>query len=95
MTIQEILDAVAEQERQITDLRPGAPELQDVLSRISGLEAEVEQMRSVQGPLVPDASSPPTLTEKSLDELAEALRNLRRAAHSKQATESGLEPYPQ
>jgi hypothetical protein len=83
MTIQEILDAVAELERQITDLPPGAPELVDVLARISDLEAELERIRGLEGPLVPDASSPPSLAEKSIADLTNALRDLRSAANSK------------
>jgi hypothetical protein len=91
MTIQEILDAVAEQEREITDLPPGSPQLRDALARVSDLEAEVERQRSLQGPLVPDASSPPTLEEKSLAELAEALHSLRRAIGSKTTEGSAAE----
>jgi hypothetical protein len=84
MTIQQIIDAVADLQRGITDLPPGAPELREDLARISDLEAEVEKLRSVQGPLVPDADSPPSLAEKSTAELADALRDLRRAATLKQ-----------
>lgn len=83
MTIQEILDAVAELERKITDLPPGAPELPQVQDRITQLLGELERMRGVQAPLVPDASSPSTAEQKSVVELEEALESLRSAATSK------------
>jgi hypothetical protein len=86
MTIQQILDEVAELEREITDLPSGAGELPEIQGRISGLLAEVERLRSLQGALVPDASSPETLAEKSVDELEAALRSLRSAATSKGQT---------
>jgi hypothetical protein len=84
MTIQQIIDEVAELERDITELPAGAPELQSDLGRISLLEAEVEQIRHSQGALVPDASSPPSPAEQSVIELGNALRDLRRAASLKQ-----------
>lgn len=83
MTIPEILTAVAELELQLNDLPSGAQELPDALARISDLEAELERIRSLQGPLVPDASSPPTPAEKTVTELGAALRDLRSAATAK------------
>lgn len=83
MTIQQILDEVAELEREITDLPSGSSELPEIQGRISDLLAETERLRSLQGALVPDASSPSSLAEKSVDELEAALRSLRSAATSK------------
>jgi hypothetical protein len=86
MTIQQILDEVAELEHEITDLPSGSSELPEIQGRISGLLAETERLRGLQGALVPDASSPSSLAEKSVDELEAALRSLRSAATSKGQT---------
>jgi hypothetical protein len=84
MTVDEIHEQVVELEREITDLPPGAPELAAVIARLNELGGELERARSVLGPLVPDASSPRSLAEKTGDALASALDSLMRAATAKQ-----------
>jgi hypothetical protein len=84
MTIQEVLDAVMALEEDIEKAAPGDPELAADIARIQELEAEVRRIRSVQGPLVPDAASPPSYDERSAKQLDQALHDLMSAARSKQ-----------
>lgn len=83
MTILELLVAVAALEDEITALPPGAPELAAVIARIGELRGELERTRGGLGPLVPDASSPPSADEQSADQLERSLRSLLSAARSK------------
>ena len=83
MTIKEILDAVVAVEAEIINTPPGAPELAATVARIVDLQGELERTRSALGPLVPDASSPPTADEQSAADLERALGSLLSAANSK------------
>lgn len=84
VTIQEILDAVMTLERDIERARVGSPDLAASIARIGELQGELERVRGMQGPLVPDASSPKSPAEQSVDDLDRALRNLLSAASAKQ-----------
>jgi hypothetical protein len=84
MTIDQIHSEVVGLEREITEVAPGSAELGAVTARIRELQDELERARSVLGPLVPDASSPPSLAERTADDLGAALGNLLRAATAKQ-----------
>jgi hypothetical protein len=84
MTIQEMLGAVLDLERDIENAPRGASELAAIISRIQALHAELDQIRALQGPLVPDASSPPSLEERTTMELSQALDDLAIAARAKQ-----------
>jgi hypothetical protein len=83
VTIKELLDAVAAVEDEIIKTPPGAPEFASIVARIVELQGELERTRSVLGPVIPDASSPPTSDEKSADDLERALNSLLSAASSK------------
>jgi hypothetical protein len=83
MTIDEIHDEAVKLEREIEDTPPGAPELGAIVARIGELRDELERTRSVQGPLVPDSSSPPSSGEVSGAYLADILHNLFEAASAK------------
>jgi hypothetical protein len=83
VTIKDLLDAVAAVEDEIIKTPPGAPELASIVARIVELQGELERTRSVLGPVIPDASSPPSADEKSADDLERALRSLLSAASSK------------
>lgn len=84
MTIDEIHQQVVGLEQEILELPPASPELGAVVARIRGLEGELERARGFLGPLVPDAESPRSPEEESADALADALRDLTRAATAKQ-----------
>lgn len=83
MTIQEILTAAMELEQQIETASTGDPELTNVITRISTLQRELQQTRSVQGALIPDSSRPLTADEQSGKDLEDMLRSLLQAASSK------------
>ena len=83
MTIQEILDAVIALEIEISNALPGEPELATLVSRAQSLRQEVDRVRDAQGALIPDAETPSTAQEKSVEELDQALRGLISAARSK------------
>jgi hypothetical protein len=83
MTIQEILDAAMKVELEIEATPPGDPGFASMVARIVELQGELERTRSVQGPLVPDSSSPPTSDEVSGAYLEKTLRDLLAAASSK------------
>ena len=83
MTIQELLEAAVKLEQEIEATPVGAPELAAIVARISELQGELERTRSVQGPLVPDSSSPPSPDEVSGARLEDMLRSLLEAASSK------------
>jgi hypothetical protein len=84
MTIQELLEAVMKLEDEIEQASPGSPELAAAMERIRELESEIDRLRAVQGPLVPDAESPPSPDERSAVQLDHALHDLMSAARSKQ-----------
>jgi hypothetical protein len=84
MTIQELLDAVMAVEREIEKAPRGGPELEGIIGRIRELQAEVDRVGGLQGPLVPDAASPKSPEERTTVELGQALDSLMSAAHSKQ-----------
>jgi hypothetical protein len=83
VTIQQIIDAVGELETEIARRPAGDPELVATIPRIAQLQWELQLIRGLQGPLVPDASSPPSLAEQSVAELDEALKDLKAAAAMK------------
>jgi hypothetical protein len=83
MDVQSLLDEVGELELQVAGAAPGDPRLAGVIARIGELERELEQMRGLAQPLVPDAARPPTAEEKSLASLERALHSIRAAAESK------------
>jgi hypothetical protein len=84
MDIQELLEAVMKLEDQIERASQGSPELAAAMERIRELESEIDRLRAVQGPLVPDAASPPSPNERSAAQLDQALHDLMSAARSKQ-----------
>jgi hypothetical protein len=84
VTIDEIHDQVVKLEAEISELEPGAPELAAIVARIRELGGQLASARGALGPLVPDASSPPSPAERSAGDLAAALANLLRAATAKQ-----------
>ncbi len=82
-SIDQIHDEAVTLEKEIEDAPPGAPELAAIVARIAELQGELERTRSVQGPLVPDSSSPPSAAQMSGGYLADTLRSLLKAASSK------------
>ena len=82
-SIDQIHDEAVTLEKEIEDAQPGAPELAAIVARIGELQGDLERTISVQGPLVPDASSPPSADQVSGRYLVETLRNLLKAASSK------------
>jgi hypothetical protein len=83
MSPAELLDAVMDLEREVTDLGPGDPRLGDIATRIDEIEGDLSAQRGLDSPLVPDAGSPPSKREETLDDLERALRSLRSAVASK------------
>lgn len=84
MTLDEILKSTMQIEEDIIHSRTGAPALATAIDRLRGLEAEVERIRGLQGPLIPDATRPPTDDEQSAEGLARTIRSLVAAARAKQ-----------
>jgi hypothetical protein len=83
MTIQEIFEAVVNVETEITQREPGDPQLSQTIARVGELQRELDRVRGGMGPLIPDASSPPSAEEKTAAELDKTLCNLMSAAQSK------------
>jgi hypothetical protein len=82
MTIQSVLEEVDRLEIKISDAPAGAPELASSVQRIGELQSELEKIRSLQGPLVPNGDAP-TADEKAATGLAAALQSLLEAANLK------------
>jgi hypothetical protein len=89
MGLDEIHNETIEIEREIVDLEPGSPELAAIVARLRRLQGDLERTRGAMGPLVPDASSPKSLEERTADDLASTLANLLRAAAAKQGPGPG------
>ena len=83
MTIADILASVMALEKEISDTPVGAPEFGAIVTQIAEIQRELERTRSVQGALVPDASSSKTADEESAIDLERSLRSLMKAAEAK------------
>jgi hypothetical protein len=83
VTIADILASVMALEKEISDTPVGAPEFAAIVTQIADIQRELERTRSVQGPLIPDASSPKTADEESAIYLERSLRSLMKAAEAK------------
>jgi len=83
MTLLELAQAVDILHSEIDAAAPGAPELAQLIERGSRLQSELNQIGSIQGPLIPDASQAPTFSEQTVTDLRRTLRSLISAAHSK------------
>jgi hypothetical protein len=84
--LQSILDSIERLSSEVEAARPGDPELAAIIASVIGLQARLEQIRGVLGPLMPQASRGPSLDEKTADELEQALISLRNAAEARQST---------
>ena len=85
MDVQSLLDEVARLEIEVTDLAAGDARLSRVIARIRELQRELEKMRGMSQPLVPDAARPASSEERSEANLGSALDSLLRAAEDKRA----------
>ena len=85
--LQYILDSVARLGTEVEQAEPGAPELAAVVASVIDLQGRLEQVRSVLGPLVPDANREPSPDEKTADHLEQALTSLRQAAEARQSVD--------
>jgi hypothetical protein len=83
--LQYILDSVARLGTEVEESEPGAPELAVVVAAVIDLQGRLERVRSVMGPLVPDANSEPSLDEKAAVNLERALTSLLSAARARQS----------
>jgi hypothetical protein len=83
MDLPGLLDQVMELERKVTDMRVGDPRLADVGVRIDDIERDLEHVRGMARPLVPDGSGIPSVTDETATSLEGALRSLRSAVSSK------------
>ena len=84
--LQSILDSVERLSSEVEAAQPGDPELAAVIASVIGLQARLERVRSVLGPLMPQASRGLSLDEKTADKLEQALVSLRSAAEARQST---------
>jgi hypothetical protein len=85
--LQYILDSVARLGTEVEEAEPGAPELAAVVATVIDLQGRLERVRSVMGPLIPDANREPDLDEKTGVNLERALASLLRAAKARQSVD--------
>jgi hypothetical protein len=85
MSLDEILKSTMSIEEEIQRVPPGAPQLADVLARLTRLRGELERTRGLQGALIPDAKRPLTDDQKSGEGLDRTITSLMAAARAKQA----------
>lgn len=85
MTLDEILRSTMTIEEEIERAAPGSPDLPDVVARLQLLRGELERTRGLQGPLIPDATRPPTDDQKSGEGLERTITSLMAAARAKQS----------
>jgi hypothetical protein len=83
--LQFILDSVARLGTEVDEAEPGAPELAAVVATVIELQKRLRRVRSVMGPLIPDANRQPDLDEKTAANLERALSSLRRRAEARQS----------
>ena len=83
--LQYILESVQRLGTQVEQAEPGAPELAAVVAEVGDLQRRLERVRSVLGPLMPDANREPDLNEKAAANLERDLSSLRRAAVARQS----------
>jgi hypothetical protein len=84
--LQSILDAVARLGTEVEQSEPGDPELAAVVATVIDLQRRLQRVRSVLGPLVPDANREPSFDEKTAANLEQALASLLEAAEARQST---------
>jgi len=70
---------------EVEQAEPGAPELAAVVATVIELQGRLRRVRSVMGPLVPDANREPDFDEETAANLERALTSLRRAAEARQS----------
>jgi hypothetical protein len=85
--LQFILDSVARLGTEVEQAEQGAPELAAVIATVTDLQGRLERVRSVLGPLVPDANREPSDDEKTAANLDQALASLRYAAEARQSVD--------
>lgn len=83
--LQFILESVQRLGTKVEQAEPGAPELAAVVAEVGDLQRRLERVRSVLGPLMPDANREPDLNEKAAANLERDLSSLRRAAVARQS----------
>ena len=83
--LQFILDSVSRLGTEVEAAEPGAPELAAVVATVDVLQERLRRVRSVMGPLIPDANRQPDFDEKTAVHLERALNDLRRAAEARQS----------
>ncbi len=83
--LQYILESVQRLGTEVEQAEPGAPELAVVVAEVGDLQRRLERVRSVMGPLVPDANREPDVDERAAANLERALSSLRRAAEARQS----------
>ena len=81
--LQAILESVERLTTEVEEAQPGAPELAAVVASVSDLQRRLERVRSVLGPLVPDANREPSLDEETAASLDRALTSLLGTAEAK------------
>jgi hypothetical protein len=84
--LQSILESIQQLSSEVEEAQPGDAELAAVIASVTSLQARLKRVRSVLGPLMPQASRGPSLDEKTADELEQTLISLRRAAEARQST---------
>jgi hypothetical protein len=84
--LQSVLDEVDRLDVEISSSQPGAASLAAVVNRIGDLQREVERLKGLQQPLVPDPDSAAAgeSRSKSADGLGRSLESLLTAATAKQ-----------
>ena len=83
--LQFIHDSVARLGTEVEEAEPGAPELAAIVATVINLQERLRRIRSVMGPLVPDANRQPDLDEETAVNLERALNSLRSAAEQRQS----------
>lgn len=72
-------------EEQIERSAPASPDLGDAVERLHQLRGELDRVRGLQAPLIPDAKRPLTDDQKSGEGLERTITSLLAAARAKQA----------
>jgi hypothetical protein len=81
--LQAILDSVERLATEIEEAQPGDPELAAIVASVIDLQGRLKRVRSVMGPLVPDAKREPSLDEKAAARLERALASLLSSAEAR------------
>lgn len=81
--LQAILESVDRLATEVEEAQPGDPELAAVVASVIDLQGRLQRVRSVMGPLVPDANRKPSLDERTAAGLERALASLLSAAEAR------------